>query len=287
MPVPGFTPDRPETDKRKPANVAHPQHWARAAYGYFWLALGYAYFGVLGLLVTLAAAILYPVLPRQVGSRLARNTIAGLFRGFLGILQASEIIRLELSALDALREEHGLIIAPNHPCLLDAVLVISRVPDVACITKADVWHNPVLGGGARLAGYIRNDSTQGMLRQAAAELRAGHSLLVFPEGTRTRTPPVSAFKGGFAVVASRVGAPVQTVFIETDSPFLRKGWPAFKLPPLPIVYRVRLGDRFNVPPDVPGFLCALEDYYRRELAPGAADSAHAETAPEPADLIAG
>jgi len=267
--------------------VAHPQHWARTAYGYFWLALGYVYFGSLGLLVTLAAAVLYPLLPREVGSRLARNTIAALFRSFLGLLEASEILQLDLSALDALRGERGLIIAPNHPCLLDAVLIISRVPDAACITKADIWHNPVLGGGARLAGYIRNDSTQGMLRQAAAELRAGHSLLVFPEGTRTRTPPVNPFKGGFAVVASRVGAPVQTVFIETDSPFLRKGWPAFRLPPLPIVYRVRLGDRFNVPSDVAGFVCTLEDYYRRELAPVATDSAHTEATPQPADLIAG
>jgi 1-acyl-sn-glycerol-3-phosphate acyltransferase len=266
--------------------VAHPQHWARTAYGYFWLAVGYAYFGALGLLLTLVATVLYPLLPREAGSRLARKAIGAVFRSFLALMQAAEIIRLDLSALDALRDERGLIIAPNHPCLLDAVLVISRVPGVACITKADIWLNPVLGGGARAAGYIRNNSPRGMLRQAAAELRAGHSLLVFPEGTRTRTPPVNPFKGGFAVVARQVGAPVQTVFIETDSPFLRKGWPAFKLPPLPIVYRVRLGDRFNVADDVRGFLCALQEYYRRELERGAA-AAHAEATPEPADLIAG
>ena len=98
--------------------------------------------------------------------------------------------------------------------------------------KAKIWDNPVLGGGARLAGYIRNDSPRGMVRQAASELRAGHSLLVFPEGTRTRSRPVNRFKGGFALIAKRAGAPVQTVFIETDSPFLGKGWPAFKRPAL-------------------------------------------------------
>ena len=111
--------------------------------------------------------------------------------------------------------------------------------------KAKIWDNPVLGGGARLAGYIRNDSPRGMVRQAASELRAGHCLLVFPEGTRTRSRPVNRFKGGFALIAKRAGAPVQTVFIETDSPFLGKGWPAFKRPRFPVVYRVRLGERFR------------------------------------------
>jgi hypothetical protein len=49
---------------------------------------------------------------------------------------------------------------------------------------------------------------------------------------------------------------------------------------------VRLGDRFNVADDVRGFLCALQEYYRRELERGAA-AAHAEATPAPADLIAG
>ncbi len=267
--------------------MAHPLRWARTAYEYFGLGLGYVYFGGLGLLVTVVSAVLYPLLPRPVGSRLARSTIGTLFQSFLALLRAAGLVRVDLSALDALRGERGLIIAPNHPSLLDAVFVISRVHSVACIMKAKIWDNPVLGGGARLAGYIRNDSPRGMVRQAANELRAGHCLLVFPEGTRTRSRPVNRFKGGFALIARRAGAPVQTVFIETDSPFLGKGWPAFKRPRFPVVYRVRLGERFSVTGDVQTFLGVLEDYYRRELSPAAAAPARAHPASAPADLIAG
>ena len=212
--------------------MAHPLRWARTAYEYFGLGLGYVYFGGLGLLVTLVSAVLYPLLPRQAGSRLARRTIGALFRSFLALLRAAGLLQVDLSALDALRGERGLIIAPNHPCLLDAVFVISRIPSVACIMKAKIWDNLVLGGGARLAGYIRNDSPRGMVRQAASELQAGQLLLVFPEGTRTRSRPVNRFKGGFALIAKRAGAPVQTVFIETDNPFLGKGWPAVQAAPL-------------------------------------------------------
>ena len=38
---------------------------------------------------------------------------------------------------------------------------------------------------------------------------------------------------------------MQTVFIDTDSPYLGKGWPIWRLPPLPIVFRARLGRRFE------------------------------------------
>lgn len=238
---------------------------AREAFQYlvFWAA--YAYFAVGGVLLTLASAVLYRLLPRGVGARLGKGTIGLLFRSYLAMLQSLGLLKLELKALDSLRTEGSLLIAPNHPCLLDAVLVISRIPDVGCIMKAAIWDNPILGGGARLAGYIRNNSTYSMIRLAADELRAGHNLLVFPEGTRTRTQPVNRFKGGFALIAKRAGAAIQTVFIETDSPFLGKTWPLLKKPRFPIVYHARLGRRFTVQGDVQRFLAGLEDYYRQEL----------------------
>jgi hypothetical protein len=59
---------------------------------------------------------------------------------------------------------------------------------------------------------------------------------------------------------------VQTLLIETDSPFLSKGWPLFKrLPKVPIVYRVKLGRRFDPPTDIAAFTADLDQYYRSEL----------------------
>jgi 1-acyl-sn-glycerol-3-phosphate acyltransferase len=246
--------------------MMNPRQWPRLAYEYFWLYVGYAYFGVLGVLWTMVSSVLALLLPRRLGTWLGRHAISVLFRGFLMLMRGSGLVRVDLSALDQLRGERGLVIAPNHPCLLDAVFVLSRIPQANCIMKAEIWDSPVLGGGARLAGYIRNDSPRNMVRLAADELAAGKPLLVFPEGTRTRTPPLNRFKGGFALIAKRAQAPIQTVFIETDSAFLGKGWPALKKPQLPIRYRVRLGQRFTVDGDIGTFLSQLEHYYRAELA---------------------
>jgi len=110
--------------------------------------------------------------------------------------------------------------------------------------KAGLMRNPLLGPGARLARYIRNDSTLGMVRCAVEDLRQGGQLVVFPEGTRTTRHPLNPFHASFTLIARRAGAPIQAVFIDTDSPYLGKGWPLWRLPPLPIQFTVRLGGRY-------------------------------------------
>jgi 1-acyl-sn-glycerol-3-phosphate acyltransferase len=242
--------------------------WIRLPYECLVLYGGLLLFGLSIFLWSVSAAVLYPLLPRRAGSRLGQCTITALFRGFLGVLQASGIVKCDLSALDALRDEPALIIAPNHPSLLDAVLVVSRLPQVVCIMKAEIWDNVILGGGARFAAYIRDDLPFGMVRSAVAAVRAGNQLLVFPEGTRTRAQAACHFKGGFALIAKTACAPVQTVFIETNTLFLSKGWPLFRKPKFPLIYRARLGRRFEAHGDVKNFVADMECYYRDTLVAG-------------------
>jgi len=237
----------------------------RLAYEYFVFCLGYLYFGTGCALVSLLSTVLHPILPARFGVPLGRWMTGAHFRGFLALLRAGGLVRIDLTALDQLRGERSIIIAPNHPSLLDAVFIISRLPQTACIMKAEIWDSFFLGGGARLSGYIRNDAPINLVRQSVDELHAGHQLLVFPEGTRTRAAPVNAFKGGFALMAKKSGAAVQTVFIETNSEFLCKGWPLLKKPDFPLFYRARLGKRLTTESDVKEFVSKLENYYREEL----------------------
>jgi 1-acyl-sn-glycerol-3-phosphate acyltransferase len=185
-----------------------------------------------------------------------------LYIRFLAIMGAC---RFDLSELDALRGQPPMIIAPNHPCLLDAVMVISRLPNVTCIMKASLIDNIFLGAGARLACYIRNGAALKMVRDAATSLLEGNHLLIFPEGTRTTRLPINSFTGGIGFIARRANVPVQTVFIETNSRYLSKGWPLFRKPTLPITYRVRLGRRFEPGHDVKVFISDLENYFSDEL----------------------
>jgi 1-acyl-sn-glycerol-3-phosphate acyltransferase len=230
---------------------------------YFCLAV----FGLTCLVWSLPAALVHPLLPRRIGQPLGQFGISYGFRWPLWVMRATGVLRVDLSPLDRLRDEQGIVVASNHPTMLDAVLLVSRLPRVVCITKASLWDNLFLGGGIRLAGYIRNDLPVPMIRRAAEAVREGRQLMIFPEGSRTAQPPVDPFHRSFAVMARAARAPVQTVLIEADSPYLRKGWPLLREPALPLVFRVRLGRRFEVGPDSEAFGQRLESYFRAELPP--------------------
>ncbi len=237
----------------------------RTLYEYVLLYAGLGYLGAICLAWTPFAIVLHPLLPAARARRLGRRVITFVFRSYTRFLTCIGACRFDLEALDALRAEGPLILAPNHPCLLDAVMVISRLPNVACIMKAGLMDNVFLGAGARLARYIRNDSPLRMVMSANADLAAGSHLLIFPEGTRTVQSPVNPMMSSVGLIARRAKVPVQTIFIETRSPYLCKGWPLFRKPEMPVTYRVRLGKRFDPPRDVQGFMRELENYFAREL----------------------
>lgn len=232
----------------------------------FYLCL--AAFGLSALAISLPAGLLHPILPRRLGERLGRFAIMAGFRYFVGLMRLTGVLRADFRALDRLRDEPGIVIAANHPTMLDAVLLISRLPRVACITKATLWDSTFLGGSIRLARYIRNDTPLPMIRDAAATIRQGGRLVIFPEGSRTGRFPVDRFHRSFAVMARAAGAPVQAVLIEADSPYLTKRWPLFRRPRLPLVFRFRLGPRFEVGEDPEAFTRALEAWFHEALGGG-------------------
>ena len=188
------------------------------------------------------------------------------FRIYLWIMRAAGLARFDLREIDALAAESPLVIISNHRSLLDAVLIISRLPRVVCITKASLWDNTFLGGGIRMAAYIRNDVPLRLIRSAAAALSGGQHLLIFPEGTRSASDQLAPFKPGFALMAKAGHADVQTILLESNSPYLRKGWGLFRRPEFPLVYRARLGRRFRVAGDLTAFVAEAESYVRAELA---------------------
>jgi 1-acyl-sn-glycerol-3-phosphate acyltransferase len=243
--------------------------------------VGLVEFSLICLVWSAIAGLLHPFLGRETGRRIGRIGIMLAFRLFLATLTLSGRFRFDLKALDALRDENAMIIAPNHPSLWDAVMLSSRLPNVACIMKAAIVNNILLGGGARLARYIRNDSIRSMINLAVEDLQRGNHVLLFPEGTRTVVPPIGSLKGSIGVIALRAGVPVQTVLIETDSPFLSKGWPAFRKPPLPLTYRVRLGRRFDPPTGSAAFVAELERYFVEQLSGPQAPVREQEYAAEP------
>jgi 1-acyl-sn-glycerol-3-phosphate acyltransferase len=227
-----------------------------------------AQLGVMSLAWNLVAWLLHPIVPKRRGTAVGRAAIAKGYRYVWMTAEACGMMRIDASALDPLHfEPGGLIIAANHPTMLDALLLVARLPRGVCIMKADLMRNVFLGAGARLARYICDDSPRRMVRGAVACLRESGQLVMFPEGTRTVERPINRFRPGITLIALRAQVPIQVVIIETDTPYLRKGWSIWRVPAFPISIRVRLGERFAPEGDHPALLEKLERYFVRELAP--------------------
>lgn len=239
-------------------------------YDYLVLYLGLIWLGLLCLAWTPIALLVCHLMSVRRGQALGRYVTMAAFRLYIASLVVSRRCSFDLAVLDALRDQPSLIIAPNHPSMLDAVMIISRLPNVACIMKAELMDNIFLGAGARLARYISHEPVRSMVKLAMKDFDSGSHLLLFPEGTRTTRPPINPLKGSVGLIAFHAQVPVQTILIETDSAYLGKGWSLFRKPPMPIHYQIRLGRRFDPPQNAKQFMAELEQYFAHELVKGAA-----------------
>lgn len=237
--------------------------------------------GLLGLgtlLWTPIAFVLRALLPRRLGHRTGRVVARHFFAFYLWNLRATGYARIDLDELAPILDQRGIIVAANHPCLLDALMLLSRLPDGVPMMKAELADSVFWGAPAHLAGYISNRNIMDAVRTARDRLAEGAQLLIFPEGTRSDPWPLGPLRGAIAIIAERAKAPVQTVIIETNTRFLSKGWPLTRIAPQAVRYRLRLGRRFDPPTDPTRFMAELREHFEQELA-------RAELRP-PADVTA-
>jgi 1-acyl-sn-glycerol-3-phosphate acyltransferase len=231
---------------------------------FFGAYLMFATVGSLASVICMVPAVLF----RGVHARLAgQKLIHKLFRFFMGYVRVFGLVELDATELSEMREPGGLIVAANHPSLLDAVIMVSQFPQAVCLMKGSLARNVIFSGTARLAGYIHNKSGLGLVKKCEERLQEGASLLVFPEGTRTVGGRLLPFKMGFALVAVLTRSPVQTIIVTADTNFLGKGWPLFKRPVFPLRYSLRLGQRLQPAPDEDAktFGGRVENYFRERL----------------------
>jgi 1-acyl-sn-glycerol-3-phosphate acyltransferase len=231
----------------------------------------YMYGGIACALGSLVCVLLFILpIPMQMRERNTRRIIHYLCAGLVAYLRFFKLLKADFGSLSQLRQRRGVIIAVNHPTYIDAILMMSQLPNVFCLMKKSLHRNPLLAAMVRSAGYEDNTDTNRLIENCSRRLRNGENLLVFPEGTRTGAPPLGQLKRGFALMAMRAQAPVITVLITSlNGPYLRKGQPFWAFPPsLPIEYRFAAGGEFLSAPEKQSrqFCLKIESHFRAALA---------------------
>jgi 1-acyl-sn-glycerol-3-phosphate acyltransferase len=196
-----------------------------------------------------------------------RDAVYRGFTRYVDQLVKRGIICVEFRGFENAAEWRGCVIAPNHPTILDAVLLISRLPGLNCVMNSRLLRDPVMSGAAHICNFIRNDTPLSMVRDSRDRLTAGGNVLIFPEGTRTAGNPVGPFRHGYALAAARAGSPVRTVLIECDSDYFGRGFTFFRPAPCPVHYRLTASRIFYPAPDEdPRATSAeIEEFFRASL----------------------
>ena len=191
-------------------------------------------FVLFGLGAILVSITIFPVL--RLISRGAndarRNIQRGMqktFKFYVELMRVLGILTYEVHGLERLRKPGRLIVA-NHPTLIDVVFLVSLIPEVDCIVKRGLWRNPFLRWPVLWASYIPNSDSEELMNACAERIRSGHSLLVFPEGTRTVPGQPMRMQRGAARVALAAQAEILPVTILCTPPTLFKNNPWYRVP---------------------------------------------------------
>jgi len=116
----------------------------------------------------------------------------------------------------------GALLISNHRSYIDIIALLAATP-CCFLAKGDVADWPVLGRAAVRAGTIFVDRKAKNSREEARRimrelLEAGHTVVVFPEGTTYRGPGCEEFRIGSFEVACEAGVPILPVALEYADP---------------------------------------------------------------------
>jgi 1-acyl-sn-glycerol-3-phosphate acyltransferase len=222
-----------------------------------------AYAGCIGGAVALNLALL----ARGAGVEAAREKVRRGAAWYLRFLAARNFVHTHFEDFDADSFSGGALLCANHPSILDAVCLFAAVPQLDCVIGSGPMRSPLFALPARLARYVPGDGALRMVKECRRRMAAGATVLVFPEGTRTAGGALGRFREGPFLAAMAAGAPVRTVFIETNSLFLGKGFRFYRNTPAPITMRISAGDVFHAGPgdDARAMAKRVEDYFRARL----------------------
>ena len=109
----------------------------------------------------------------------------------------------------------------NHQSQLDILAVMAALPEfqLRWVAKRELTRIPVFGWALQKCGHIivdrgNHDEAIARLQAASARTREGISVIIFPEGTRTRSPDVLLpFKKGGFMLALDAGVPIVPVAV--------------------------------------------------------------------------
>jgi 1-acyl-sn-glycerol-3-phosphate acyltransferase len=148
---------------------------------------------------------------RRLGHYVSYNWARGLV--------AASGAQVHITGLENLPQNSAVLFVSNHQSNFDVPIILGciRKPK-AYVTKIELSNIPVLSTWMKNIGCVfinRQDIRQSLkvMNEAAEIMRAGQSMVIFPEGTRSKSSTMAEFKKGSLKLAGKAGVPIVPVSI--------------------------------------------------------------------------
>lgn len=132
--------------------------------------------------------------------------------------------RIEVVDMKRVPRDRPIVLAANHISDLDPVFILGMIYDFhryRILAKKELFENPFFGWFLGCLGAVPIDRGAGdteTVDRVIAECKAGTSVLIFPEGTRSKDGKLGKLKSGAFVIAGQAGANLLPCRIIYDTP---------------------------------------------------------------------
>jgi 1-acyl-sn-glycerol-3-phosphate acyltransferase len=136
-------------------------------------------------------------------------------------------VTVQVTGLERLDRSRSYIFAANHQSIYDIPILFASLPfQLRIIAKASLGGIPFMGWHLQRTGHVLVDRSKpgaGTMKKMARLVGQRHSLIVFPEGTRSTDGTVARFKGGSFLIALEAGLPVVPISIQGSRHVMFRG----------------------------------------------------------------
>ncbi len=144
------------------------------------------------------------------------------------LILATTGVRVRVEGLEHLAPGATYVFVANHQSIYDIPVLFGSLPfQLRIIAKESLGRFPFLGWHLRRTGHMlvdrRRPDRAGIFAWATSLPSRGLSLIVFPEGTRSRDGLVAPFKAGSLVAAVQTGIPIVPISVVGSRHVMTKG----------------------------------------------------------------
>ncbi|MCR5301433.1 MAG: 1-acyl-sn-glycerol-3-phosphate acyltransferase, partial [Lachnospiraceae bacterium] len=165
-------------------------------------------------------------------SKRARNAyMKFMMKTVFAVLNFCTGAKVKYIGFEKIPTDVPVLYVANHESFFDVLMTLTQLPGIVCfVAKKSFGKIPIFAQALQLYNTLfidRDDIKQGLsvILKAIDNVKAGMSVFIFPEGTRSRDGKMNEFKEGSMKIAVKSGCPIVPIAISNTAGVFENHFP--------------------------------------------------------------